>query len=73
MAHKLYETDDLVDRPLIVSYDVASFDNPRKDKGTNDSNILPKDGRKLIFDMSPVLIRRAKAIKEYSYAEHMTP
>lgn len=60
-----------MDHPLIAdSFYAASSDNPSKDKGTNYSNILPKDGRKLIFDMSPVLIRGGKAIKEYSYAEH---
>lgn len=69
-THELHETDHLVDHPLIIGFYVASFDNPIKDKGTNYSNILPKDGRKLIFDMSPVLIRGGKAIKEYSYAEH---
>lgn len=60
-----------MDHPLIAdSFYVASSDNPSKDKGTNYSNILPKEGRKLIFDMSPVLIRGGKAIKECSYAEH---
>lgn len=35
-----------------------------------DFTILPKDGRKWVFDMSPVLIRKAKAIKEHSNAAH---